>query len=392
MRSLTSSFRRAFSLFVIAAIASGGCAGGRSSVGVKSHVLDEKYRIAVLPIENLSGAPAPFKDLRDSMMQKIKQLGIALLGEEELERFMEKQRVRYIGGLEGPTAAAFKAEADTDAVLITSLERYDETFPPKISLLCRLVSTGEHPSVLWTDRVGLSGDDSPGILGLGIVENPHVLVEKALSRLTDALAGYLSTAAGRGEGAGSAFASGNLYQSYKVSGRGTFRPKAEYRSIVIHPERTYRVAVLPFQNLSMRKNAGEIVALHFIGQLSKRANISVVEPGVIRQEMLAKRIIMSAGVSLADVDLLSDYPEVDLIVSGTVFSYQDSTGYSGTPKVDFSAQVIDRKSKEVVWVSESRNEGDDGVMFFDLGRLNTENAMASEMVGITVGQMMSEQN
>lgn len=340
------------------------------------------------------------KDIRLLMMQKMKQRGSALLGEEELERFMEKQRVRYIGGLEGPTAEAFSKEADTQAVLITSLERYDETFPPKISLICRLVSTGEHPYILWAGRTGLSGNDSPGILALGIVEDPHVLVENALSRMVDSLAGYLSAAEKKADttgemhrrqgGAYRSAVTGDLYPGGGVKGRRSFRPRVEYRSLVIRPDREYRIAVLPFQNLSVRKNAGEIIALQFVGQLSKQANISVVEPGVIRQEMLGKRIIMSGGVSLADVDLLSDYPEVDLIVSGTVFDYQDYVGYGGKPRVEFSAQVIDRKSKELVWASESRNEGDDGVLFFDLGRFNTANAMSAEMVGITVGQMISE--
>lgn len=358
-------------------------------------------RIAVFPIENLSGAPAPFKDLRLSMTRKMKQHGMDLLGDEELDRFMEKNRVRYIGGLSGPTAEAFRKEADTDAVLITSLERYDETFPAKISLLCRLVSTGEHPSILWMDRVGISGYDSPGILGFGIIEDPSVLTDKALTLLTDSLAGYLSAAEKKGggvaagrksqpEGLSRSPVTGYFYPGGAAGGQGSFSPRVEYRSLVIRPDKRYRVAVLPFQDLSTRKNAGEIVALEFVGQLSKLGNVSVVEPGVIREEMLNKRIIMSGGVSLADVDLLSDYPEVDLIVSGTVFDYQDYIGFGGKPKVDFSAQVIDRKSKQLVWASESRNEGDDGVLFFDLGRINTANAMAAVMVGHTVGQMMSE--
>lgn len=379
----------------------GGCASGGLSGAVKSLDTKGKYRIAVLPIENLSGAPAPFKDLRLSITQKMKQRGITLLGEEALDRFMEKNRVRYIGGLDGPTADAFSKEADTDAVLITSLERYDETFPAKISLICRLVSTGEHPLVLWADRAGLSGNDSPGLLGLGIIEDPLILTDKALTLLTDSLAGYLSAGEKKGDGVAArrqpppegpyrSPVTGYRYQRVQVGGRSSFRPRVEYRSLVIRPDKRYRVAVLPFQNLSARKNAGEIVALEFVGQLSKLGNVSVVEPGVIREEMLSKRIIMSGGVSLADVDLLSDYPEVDLIVFGTVFDYQDYIGYGGKPKVDFSAQVIDRKSKQLVWASESQNEGDDGVLFFDLGRLNTANAMASEMVGLTVGQMMSE--
>jgi hypothetical protein len=48
--------------------------------------------------------------------------------------------------------------------------------------------------------------------------------------------------------------------------------------------------------------------------------------------------------------------------------------------VDFSALLIERKSQEVVWASESDNEGDDGVFFFDWGKVNTAHAMASEMV------------
>jgi hypothetical protein len=60
--------------------------------------------------------------------------------------------------------------------------------------------------------------------------------------------------------------------------------------------------------------------------------------------------------------------------------YQDYQGIWGKPKVDFSATVIERESREVIWSSSSYNEGDDGVFFFDRGRVNTAHAMASQMV------------
>ena len=60
--------------------------------------------------------------------------------------------------------------------------------------------------------------------------------------------------------------------------------------------------------------------------------------------------------------------------------YQDYQGDTGTPIVDFSAQLIDRKTRDVVWSSDSRNTGDDGVFFFDRGRVNTAHGIASQMV------------
>jgi hypothetical protein len=67
--------------------------------------------------------------------------------------------------------------------------------------------------------------------------------------------------------------------------------------------------------------------------------------------------------------------------------YQDYRGAFGAPKVDFSVLLIERKSRKVVYSSFSHNEGDDGVFFFDWGRVNTAHAMASQMAR-AIGQRM----
>jgi hypothetical protein len=109
---------------------------------------------------------------------------------------------------------------------------------------------------------------------------------------------------------------------------------------------------------------------------------------MLRQELLDLRIIMQDGVSLANADAIFAVLEADLLVSGRVMDYQDYQGVSGKPKVGFSTMVIERKSREVVWSSNSYNEGDDGVFFFDWGRVNTAHAMASQMVQL-VAKMMA---
>jgi len=138
--------------------------------------------------------------------------------------------------------------------------------------------------------------------------------------------------------------------------------------------------VVPFFNLSERRFAGEIIALNFVEQMMTQKNFSVIEPGIVRQILLQMRIVMHDGISFDDAHALFSKLNVDLILAGKIFDYQDSQGTSGTAKVDFSALALEKQSREVVWTSQSFNEGDHGVFFFDWGKINTAHAMASEMV------------
>jgi hypothetical protein len=147
------------------------------------------------------------------------------------------------------------------------------------------------------------------------------------------------------------------------------------------------VAVIPFFNESLRKYAGEIMQLHLVREMAKVENIKVIEPGVVRTGLLALRIIMEDGISLAQADIVWDALNADLLLTGKVIDYQDSQGAEGAPIVDFSLQAIERKGREVRWASKSYNKGTDGVYFFDLGRERTASAMASEMARMVSGMM-----
>ncbi len=334
----------------------------------------KSIRIAVFPVENLTGTVAPIKEIRQVCIENLKVQGVDILEEEVLDKFMAKYRIRYTGGINREIAKAFKQEINMDGVLITSLEFYSDANPPKISLISRLVSTGENPSILWMDGVGLAGDDSPGLLGLGLVEDPKVLLDKAVKAILDSMNRYLSTG-------------GEVGGVYGVKRK--FRPKISYRSSILEPNKKYTVAIVPFFNYSVRKYAGDIMVLHFARGLKRFNNFNVIELGVVREVFLELRIIMDQGVSLANADSILALLNADLILSGEVTDYDDYTGIWGTPRVGFSSQLIERKSREVVWNSNSYNRGDDGVFFFDWGKVNTANAIVSQMIQ-WIGEMMLE--
>jgi TolB-like protein len=373
MISLTSFLNKTSIIFFAGLLFLMGCATGKEATKENLPGMGEQFLIAVLPMENLSGTAAPLREIRAALIEGLKARGIHLLQDDTLERFMAKHRIRYAGGVDKITAKEFKDEISCEAVLITSLELYNDMNPPKIALTSRLVSTGSNPVILWIDGIGLAGDDSPGILGLGLIEDPKTLQKKALDRLLDSLRESLS---GRKENKG-------------LEVKRKFRPKISFRSPVMEGERKYTVAVVPFFNRSERKYGAEIMSLHFVKHLKEFEEFDVIEPGVVRQQLLSLRIIMDQGVSLADAEAIFAMLDVDLVVTGQVLDYQDYQGGFGKPKVDFTAEVIERKSREVVWSSTSYNQGDDGVFFFDWGRVNTAYGMAHQMVR-SIGKMMAK--
>ncbi len=328
--------------------------------------------VAVLPFENLSNAAAPIKDMRQSVIADLQKKGVPVLDDAALQTFMARHRLRYTGGIDAETARAFREETGTGAILITALVLYDDKHPPKISFLARLVAASDPPAILWSAGKGSAGDDSPGFLGLGLIEDPRVLEEKAIRLMTDSLAAYLSSG-----------------KSSHETASGKYQPKTSFRSPVLRRGAKYRVAVLPFFNISGRKDAGAILEQQFVGQLASFENLTVIEPGVVREKLLQFRIIMDQGVSVADAGAVCDILDVDFVLSGRVISYQDYLGSAGKPKVEFSTLLVERKSKEVVWSSTSYNEGDDGVFFFDVGRVYTADGLASAMVRAVVEQMVA---
>jgi hypothetical protein len=120
------------------------------------------------------------------------------------------------------------------------------------------------------------------------------------------------------------------------------------------------------------------MTLHFVNRLLRDPMFAVTEPGLVREQLLKYRIIMQSGPSLADTDIIASQRslDVDLILSGTVLDYQY---VAGVPNVDFSVKIIERKSREVVWASRSYNSGDEGVFFFDLGKVHTADGLAVKM-------------
>lgn len=321
-------------------------------------------KVAVFPVENLTGGSVPSADVKQALLDGLASAGVGVVADDALEAFVARHRIRYLAGIDAPTAALLRAETGADGVVIASVALSSASVPPKVSLLARLVSTSDAPAVVWADDAGLSGDDAPGFFELGLVDDYEELLRRGLNRLTASLTAFLKT--------------GRAGDAPKPASR--FRPRSVYRQVALEPGRTYSVAVVPFFNLSERRQAGQILALLFTRHLAGRQQFRVVEPGVTRRQFLDARIIMDGGLSISDAEAVASATGADFVLGGRVFRYEDYEGPAGRTRVEFSAMLIDRKSGRVVWSSSSDNEGTDGVRVFERGTSKTAHAMATRMV------------
>ena len=224
----------------------------------------------------------------------------------------------------------------------------------------RVVEASENAELVWMDGTARTGDDSPGLLGLGLVPRFADLETRELKRLGASLA---ATFGGKAPAA----------PACPTDRR--FRPRVAFRSPKLDASRIVSVAVLPFVNDTPWRRAGDTIALELVRQLAAVPRLRVLEPGVVRQRLIANRVIMEGGVSVEVARLLLDKLDADLVVAGYVRDFSDGV----VPRVNFTVLALERERGLIMWESTSHATGTDGAWFFELGRISTAHALACRL-------------
>jgi len=327
------------------------CAGARP--------VPRRGPIGVLPPANLSGAAIPTRELRETWEKVLRQRGVQVIDPAALDAFMARHRVRSTAGVDAEVARASAAELGIEGILVTAVELYRNQ-PPALAMTARLVSTGPDPAIAWIDGESRTGDESPGLFELGLITDVHELQARVMGTLADSLRAFRDGAAPRARACG---------------GGGRFAPRTAFRSRLLTRAAARSVAVLPFADETRRRGAGEVVALEMLRQLEATGHFRVVEPGVVRDELLRYRIVMDNGVSLDGARVVAELLRTDLVLAGVVRDFEEV----GVPRAAFTVMLLDRASSEVLWMASAQSQGDDGVFFFDAGLVATAPALSCRM-------------
>jgi len=320
----------------------------------------------VLPVSGLSGRPAPLGEVRTALEQALRDRALEVVPREEVEAFLARNRIRWTGGLDIADARKARDELHAASILVASVDAFQAEVPPRIGIRARLVSPSAR--VLWSDVAVRTGDGTPGLLDLGMIDDVNVLTAQTVKALSDSLTAYLY-------GVKLAPACGG--------GTGRFGPQVTFRSRPIDGS----IVILPFVNETSRRNAGDVVALEFLRQLHA-AGVPVSEPGVAREQLFKFRLQTSPGVSLDTARVVMELLDADFVLAGTVRDFIDPSTSFGEPMVQFTAQLLDRKNDEIVWQSTSLHRGSDGVFFFDAGHVGSALDLSCRMVQRAVASLV----
>ncbi|ABS26037.1 hypothetical protein [Anaeromyxobacter sp. Fw109-5] len=315
-------------------------------------------RIALLPPQNLTGTTFDEEALATRFEQALARAGLDVVSGAPVDAFLASRRIRFTGGLDREDAVAAGETLDVRGVLVTTVVQREEGSSPRLAVLARLVSVDDDPSVYWMDGIAISGEDHRGLLELRLVHRVDRLERRAFSRLAGSLAEFLE-----GERTG----------GHRCSSGRRYRPSIVYRNLVPPKDRAVTIAVVPFQNRTQREHAGEVASLQLTRALAGIRGYRVLEPAVVREEMLRRRIVVQEGVSRETVRMLRGGLEADYVIGGMVTRYDEARGAKGIPAVDVTVTMLETATGRVAWHSRSEGRGNDGVVLFDLGTIrNTE--------------------
>ena len=217
--------------------------------------------------------------------------------------------------------------------------------------------------MLWADDVSRSGEDSPGLLRIGVIARVDELERLVVQTAARAVESWVA----------------NRSRGDTCRSDPRFAPRRQFRAPVLDDVGRRTIAVLPFANDTRRRSADEVVLGQLVAELVRSRAFEVLDPGVVREELLANRIMFEGGVSLDRASTMLDLLNADLVASGEVHGFSEGIGIQQPPAVSFSAYVIDRMTGEVVWSSTSRGEGNDGVYLFGARRVYSTSALSCRM-------------
>jgi len=149
------------------------------------------------------------------------------------------------------------------------------------------------------------------------------------------------------------------------------------------------VAVLPFENLSPDRTAGDKVQKIFSAELLSTGAFAVVEPGLLSKTLKANRIETMESLGPADFKKLGEELKADAVFMGTVVDFAEGrSGQTPTPEITIQLRLVECQSGATVWsASLSKSGASASARLFGIGGESLTEA-ARELVKQELGTLV----
>lgn len=130
-----------------------------------------------------------------------------------------------------------------------------------------------------------------------------------------------------------------------------------------------KVAVLPFENLTAERTAGEKVQKVFLTELLSLGAFEVVEPGAVVKAVKAERAETMDALGPAELKRIGEALKADALFLGSVVDFADTrSGSAPAPEVTIQVRLVETQSGVTVWsVSRTRSGASLSARLFGVG-------------------------
>ena len=163
-------------------------------------------------------------------------------------------------------------------------------------------------------------------------------------------------------------------------------------SLFVHPNAdisTYRrVGVLPLENMTTDRFAGERVREILVIELSAEELFEVVEPGEVNRVLRVQNITSVADLGPEEIAQLGEALGAQALMLGSVMDYRERrTGTISAPEIALTLRLIDVETGLAVWsVSDARTGVSTWTRLFGVGE-RSQSDVARQLVRELVGTL-----
>jgi TolB-like protein len=118
-----------------------------------------------------------------------------------------------------------------------------------------------------------------------------------------------------------------------------------------------KVAVLPFDNMSDERLAGEKVQRLFVAELLNANTFEVVEPGRVIRVLRDEKIESPGAMSPEDMQRVGKALKADALVLGTVLELTESKGQGALPTTTIQLKLVETGTGSTVWAATRQRNG-----------------------------------
>lgn len=119
-----------------------------------------------------------------------------------------------------------------------------------------------------------------------------------------------------------------------------------------------KVAVLPFDNLTQERTAGDKVQKVFMTELLSLSAFEVVEPGAVLKALKAERAESSEALGPAELKRIGEAVKADALFLGAVVDFADNrAGSTPAPEVTIQLRLVETQSGVTVWSASRTRAG-----------------------------------